>query len=114
MGIINSTLQKKKKEKINEIHTLNTSIQHLKHYEKKTNQQIDNMIFQKKRIKEDIEKYQSIFFKHTSMECKICFDNIVDIIVTPCGHCYCQKCSLNMNKCYICQQEINNKHKIYL
>ena len=114
MGIVNSTLKKKKQEKINELDILNNSIQHLKHYEKKNNQEINKMISQKEKIKDELEKFKSIYLKHISMECKICFDNVIDTIIIPCGHCYCRNCSNNMSKCYICQQNIQEKYKIFV
>ena len=44
--------------------------------------------------------------------CSICFDNRVDIVLTPCGHT-CENCLGKVYECYTCRGTINSKHKIY-
>jgi len=47
-------------------------------------------------------------------ECPICFDNNVDTCMVPCGHTFCHGCVETATKCYLCNQEIFIKQKIYL
>lgn len=52
-----------------------------------------------------IEKYQ----------CKICFENDVQIVFLPCRHaCCCVQCAFAMNKCPICRKNINGTVRIRL
>eukprot|EP00831_Metopus_contortus_P003515 TRINITY_DN11300_c0_g1_i1.p1 TRINITY_DN11300_c0_g1~~TRINITY_DN11300_c0_g1_i1.p1 ORF type:complete len:148 (-),score=30.05 TRINITY_DN11300_c0_g1_i1:170-613(-) len=44
---------------------------------------------------------------HQSVECKICFDDKVDMLFMPCKHaCCCSKCGKTLQICPICRQEI--------
>lgn len=113
MGLIQSTLRRKRQKTIDELDTLNNSLESLKHFEKKCNQDIENKRRVKKKIENEIKKCTTEYSKYSSLDCKICFDNLIEVILLPCGHCYCHNCSNNMTKCYICQQEIKSKHKIY-
>ena len=112
MGLVQSHLNKIKKNKIDEIETLNKSIEFLGIHEKMCNQQIEEKQIEKEKINKEIkvkkEKYNKL-----SLECKICFDNLIEEIQIPCGHCYCSNCSKNMTNCYICQQNIEKKYKIF-
>lgn len=112
MGIVQSHLKKKKDEKIKEIETLNKSIEFLGIHQKLCNQQIEEKQEEKEKIDLQIynkkEKYNKL-----SLECKICFDSLIEEILIPCGHCYCSKCAKNMTYCYICQQNIEKKYRIY-
>ena len=113
MGLIHSTLRKKRQNTIDELDTLNKTVETLKHYEKICNQDIENKRRLKKNIENEIEKCKNEYTKYLNLDCKICFDNLIEVILLPCGHCYCVNCSNNMTKCYICQQNIQTKHKIY-
>lgn len=51
--------------------------------------------------------------------CPICFENIIDICINPCGHTLCNKCSNNNNNyynngnCSICRKPVKEYIKIY-
>jgi hypothetical protein len=47
-------------------------------------------------------------------ECPICFDNNVDTCIVPCGHTFCHKCIESARNCYMCNQEIFLKQKVFL
>ena len=76
-------------------------------------QDVENKNTSKQKLEVEIEKCKARYCKYVSLDCKICFDNLIETILIPCGHCYCNNCSNNMTKCYICQQNIMTKYKIY-
>jgi len=47
-------------------------------------------------------------------ECKICYNEMTDAILLPCGHKYCNTCTKNFlkisGKCPICSQYAFNKN----
>ncbi len=51
--------------------------------------------------------------------CPICFENEVDICLSPCGHTLCNKCVIshrsryNNDKCYSCRTIINEYIRLY-
>ena len=51
--------------------------------------------------------------------CPICFENQIDICLSPCGHTTCNKCILSNrsniynNKCFTCRTPVNEYIKIY-
>jgi hypothetical protein len=76
-----------KKQKINELETLD---EYIKILESKT-----------------------IIAKKNKLECPICFDNMVDICIVPCGHTFCSKCIDGSKLCYICKNEIFMCQSLY-
>ena len=46
--------------------------------------------------------------------CGICFDRAKDRILFPCGHTFCQVCTVGFNNCPICRSPINGTMKMYL
>ena len=113
MGLVQSHLNKKKDKAIEEIDTLNKSIEFLGHHKKMCGLDIDNRIKRKEKLDNEIVKCKHEYGKYVSLDCKICFDSLIETILVPCGHCYCNNCSNNMDTCYICQQQIVSKYKIY-
>ncbi len=113
MGIVQSTLRKKREKQIKEIDTLNKSIEFLGHHKKLVDKEIDFRKDKISRLENKLEKCKSEYSKYNNLDCKICFDNLIELIMIPCGHCYCSSCSNNMQNCYICQQPIHQKYKIY-
>ena len=112
MGLVQSHLNKKKNKAIEEIGTLNKSIEFLGHHKKMCDLDIDNRIKRKEKLDNEIVKCKHEYGKYVSLDCKICFDSLIETILVPCGHCYCNNCSNNMDTCYICQK-IVSKYKIY-
>lgn len=48
-------------------------------------------------------------------QCKICMDNVINIVFIPCGHISsCGDCAKSMKKCPICRKNIERKVKTYL
>ena len=48
------------------------------------------------------------------MSCIICLERDSQIVLNPCGHTYCEPCSLQLNKCGICRSSITDRIKFYL
>jgi len=40
------------------------------------------------------------------LECTICLEKFIKPSITNCGHCFCQQCSYNLNKCPNCRANI--------
>lgn len=82
---------------------------------------LDNM---NKEIRH-IEEISSIEVE-TSIPCKICYTNSINICLSPCGHCFCQKCyehlptryneilDNNTKKCPYCKTDIKSIQKMFL
>lgn len=113
MGLVQSHLNNRKNNKIKELETLNSTIEFLGHHKKICEQEIEKKTKCKENLDLKIHKCKTEYGKYANLDCKICFDNLIEIILIPCGHCYCEKCTTNMTHCYICQQQIINKYKIY-
>ncbi|XP_076818322.1 E3 ubiquitin-protein ligase XIAP-like isoform X2 [Clavelina lepadiformis] len=48
-------------------------------------------------------------------KCKICLDNIADVVFVPCGHlCSCVDCAQALRKCPICRSKIEKSIRTYL
>ena len=55
--------------------------------------------------------------KQTDEECPICYDNLADVIASPCGHKCCQKCwdalcKLKIKSCPKCRREVESLENI--
>lgn len=46
--------------------------------------------------------------------CSICFDNRINIILTPCGHTFCDKCFNENRECFTCRTIVQKKYTIYI
>lgn len=48
--------------------------------------------------------------------CPICYENVVNVALNPCGHTLCADCSrqLESQLCPMCSQEITKFQKIFL
>jgi hypothetical protein len=57
--------------------------------------------------------------ERSKYECKICYDNLIDTYLMPCGHPCCLVCYLNhveMNtlKCPFCKTNITGKNRLFI
>lgn len=108
----NEIIKSIRKSKIKEIELLNYSINNLqtqllvlKKLERDTSKNIEETKGELiQSIKRDI---------NPDLLCPICFEKRVDIVLTPCGHTFCQECLGNTLECYSCRGNINTKHRIY-
>ena len=125
MGIVQSTLNKRKNNKIKELETLNTTIENLKLFQtelktKNTDLQNENTIllenlnnfkYNSEEVINKIKKYGKIL---NTLECSICMDNVCDNILLPCGHLFCSICLDHFKQCPTCRIHILSKRKLYI
>lgn len=70
-------------------------------------------------VTEEVEKPElDRRIKISAYQCAICMDNVTTLMVTHCGHLYCQEClhsSLHVDstkgKCPMCRAKIDMKHR---
>jgi len=61
-----------------------------------------------------VMKRDSINYSQEADVCKICFENQVDTVILPCGHCCCcYFCLEGMKDCPICRRPIDKLVKIF-
>jgi Zinc finger, C3HC4 type (RING finger) len=44
-------------------------------------------------------------------DCKLCFERLIDTVITPCGHMLCETCRLGLRtagQCYVCRDSNNS------
>jgi hypothetical protein len=59
--------------------------------------------------KRDIEK------KEVENLCSICLSNKINMVLRPCCHvCLCETCTEQINKCPLCNAEIQSKFKVFI
>lgn len=51
--------------------------------------------------------------------CQICMTSIIDTVVIPCGHTFCNDCldkneDIEIKKCFICREEITKTTKLFI
>lgn len=65
-------------------------------------------------LKNIISKIQNIDHK-LNVICTICCENNVQYCINPCGHLFCNDCSLQIlnNRCHICRTYVISQIKIY-
>ena len=132
MGIVQSTLNKKKDKKINELETINSAVQNLQLFQneledknielqkKNTELQKENTILlhninsfkiNSEELINKIKKHGNII---QALECSICMDNISDNILLPCGHLFCSDCLNQFTNCPTCRVHILSKRRLYI
>ena len=125
MGIVQSTLNKRKETKIKELESINKGIENLKLFQnelddKNKQLQKENTILLNniKKFKINSEELISKIKKHgniiQSLECSICMDNISDNILLPCGHLFCSNCLNQFTQCPTCRVHILSRRKLYI
>ena len=106
--IINSI----KQSKLKEIELLDFSINNLQTQlliiKKMKEEEIGNIENTKRELIHTLKKEIN-----PEILCSICFENIVNIVLTPCGHTFCDTCLGITKECYSCRGVIEKKYKIY-
>jgi late competence protein required for DNA uptake (superfamily II DNA/RNA helicase) len=121
MGLVNSHLQNRRRELIEQVETLNTSITLLDKLHNKTKEEVNSLNSTKNQVMDGIDRMNTIV-KHRKrqyiktkdkMECTICMENWVNCVLIPCGHVYCSDCVKSSNICPHCRTEFTQVQKLY-
>jgi len=121
MGLVNSHLQNRRRELIEQVETLNTSITFLDKLHSKTKEELESLNSTKNQVMDGIDRMNTIV-KHRKrqyiktkdkMECTICMENRVNCVLIPCGHVYCSDCVQSSNICPHCRTEFTQVQKLY-
>ena len=101
-----------KYSKIKEIELLDFSINNLKTQllivQKMMTEKTSSIENEKKLMIENIKREIN-----PDLLCQICFERRVDIVWTPCGHTFCQKCFGENSSCFTCRGNVEKVHKIF-
>lgn len=125
MGLVNSTLGRKKRKLIKDIETLNNTILNLQILNTETSRKCQELMNGRKylesEIKNEVIKYRNLEIKiknlnncATNFECKICMEKPINTVNLPCGHTFCNDCLGNIDYCFICRKKIDNKIKLFI
>jgi hypothetical protein len=58
---------------------------------------------------------QEVTDETRALECRICTVNKICIVLSKCGHTFCNSCTIRLqNKCAVCRTEFNNSTKIQM
>jgi hypothetical protein len=51
-----------------------------------------------------------------NMTCKICFNNKINIVCIPCGHCFCSECNTQSKNslCAVCREPITKTQTLFI
>jgi len=102
-----------KMRKLKEIELLNFSINNLSIQ----NTIIDKIISEKNEMLETTKKnYIESLNKNINPDllCQICFENRINLILTPCGHTFCDNCFKEQHTiCFNCRKTVDKRYKIY-
>lgn len=111
----NEIISSIKASKLKEIELLNYSINNL---------QTQLLIIQKMVSDKtnDIENSKQEMIANLKKEinpdllCSICFENRINLVLTPCGHTFCDSCfNLKKNKeCFTCRTNVNHGYTIFM
>jgi late competence protein required for DNA uptake (superfamily II DNA/RNA helicase) len=121
MGLVNSHLQRKREILINQVDTLNKSLEFLSTLEKKNQDELVILEQNKSDIMTGIQRMDTIV-KHRKreylktkdvMECTICMENKVNCVLIPCGHLYCSNCVISGNTCPHCRDNFSSIQKLF-
>lgn len=108
-----------KNKELTELSDINFAIENLRTTYIVERQQINKLLL----VKDNIHKYlQSVKQDYISnlkkdinpeLQCQICFENRLDIVLNPCGHMFCNKCFGDNKNCFNCRKEVTNIIKIF-
>jgi|TARA_B110000285_G_C14751404_1_gene435353 hypothetical protein len=102
-----------KQSKINEIKLLDYSINNIS----------TKLVIMKKMLSDNennLENSRKQFVEQIKREvnpdllCQICFDSRINVIITPCGHTFCNNCLGNTTICFNCRANIEHTFKLYI
>ena len=121
MGLVNSHLKNKRQNLINQVDTLNQSLEFLEKLENRKTKDISSLENSKNKIIDGIEKMETIINKRKkeyqktkdTMECNICMERKINCVLVPCGHIYCSDCVVSSNICPHCRTPYTDIQKLF-
>ena len=126
MGIIHSKLRNKKRQLLKDTETINNSIKILAVLRENLKQEIVFIEQKKNFLNSEIKDQNRNLFRLCNkvrnldnepidkLECKICMEKQIEFIAIPCGHTFCNLCSIGLQVCHICRAPITNFNKIFI
>lgn len=68
------------------------------------------------QLKEEQQKSQDLIDNiDNNLICIICFNNIKNVLISPCNHiCVCDTCRLQIKKCPLCRVKMESYCNVYL
>ena len=109
----------KNKKIINKKKDIELILKYIKNNKKKEINEIDKLInITKFNLLIEQQKLDELKLKNKQLispeiECKICYENKIDLAIIPCGHVLCSKCLQNQHVCPYCRTKINNIQQLY-
>jgi len=70
-----------------------------------------NLLIEEKKLEQLLNKIK--YLESPELDCKICYQNKVNITLIPCGHVFCSSCITNQNLCPYCRRDIQNKQPLF-
>ena len=104
-----------KASKLKEIELLNYSINNLQTQlliiQKMASEKTNNIENSKKEMIANLKKEIN-----PDLLCSICFENRINLVLTPCGHTFCSKCFdiTKQFECYNCRTKVNKGYNIFI
>ena len=87
-----------------------------RHYEDRLRQQQQALQELEENLDKKLQKlYTYLLIKAQQAECKVCFDEEVQVLFLPCRHLVtCGKCANRLNECPMCKENILDKKRAFL
>ena len=108
-----------KNEQLKELNNINYAIENLKTSYSIERRNIDKLY----AVKDNIHKYLQVEKQkyienlkkdvNPDLQCQICYENRLDIVLNPCGHMFCLECFKDSTKCFNCRKEVTSIIKVF-
>ena len=108
-----------KNDQLKELEYINYAIQTVKTNYSIERKNIDKLFAIKENIHKYLENSKKQYLENLKKEvnpelqCQICYENRLDIVLNPCGHMFCHKCFKDNSKCFVCRKDVTNVIKVF-
>jgi hypothetical protein len=108
-----------KNEQLKELESINYAIQTLKTNYSIEHRNIEKLFSLKANIHKYLESTKVEYLKNLEkdinpeLQCQICYENRLDIVLNPCGHMFCYKCFKDSDKCFNCRKPVTSIIKVF-
>ena len=124
MGCCYSYVDKQNQQKLRQLESLNKTIDNLRLLQKEEKRQQEFLRIERNNLEYEVQqeknKITDLKHKHQQtvetikmFECKICMEKLNRVMCIPCGHCFCEDCSKNLQECPLCRAKISSVNRIY-